>query len=349
MDIDLVSLSGILIDKMLNEAKIDKKLIDELIIGSVLTASRGQNIARQIQIKAGIPKKVPAYVVDMVCGSSMKAMNIASNSILANETKIVLVGGVEFMSDAKFMQEDGLFCSLTNESMGYGAERLVEKYALDRKELDIFSLESTKKAIKARDLKYFDKEIVKIKGHNKDEHIRDNQSMEKLESLKPVFKENGSITAGNSTGLNDGAAFLVLADSEFAKKMGFEILAYIEDFVTVGLDPKYMGLGPVFAIRKLLEKNRLNILDIDLFEINEAFAAQVLACVKELGIDKNRLNVNGGAIALGHPIGVAGARITTTLIYEMKRRKAKRAIASLCVGGGQGIAVLLGENNECWN
>lgn len=341
-DTNLVKLSSELINKMLEEISLDKNLIDEVIVGTVLQGGRGQNIARQIEIDVNIPNSKPAYTVDMVCGSSMKAINLARNSILVGEAKVILVGGVEFMSDANYMYEDGLFCSFANNSMGITAENIVEKYKLKREKLDEFSLLSTQKAIKAQNLNYFKDEIIEINGISEDEFIRKNQTIEKLASLKPVFKEDGIVTAGNSTGLNDGASFLILMDRDYAESMGFEILAYIEDSVSIGLDPNYMGLGPVFAIDKLIKKNNLDISSIDLFEINEAFAAQILACIKLLGLDEKKVNVNGGAIALGHPLGATGARIVTTLIYEMKRRKVSKGIASLCIGGGQGMALLVG-------
>ncbi|VWL84836.1 thiolase family protein [Oceanivirga miroungae] len=343
-DVDLVSLSSELIDKMLKEIKLDKDLIDEVIVGTVLQGGRGQNIARQIEINAKISNEKPAYTVDMVCGSSMKAINLAKNSILVGESKVILVGGVEFMSDANFMYEDGLFCSFSNASMGITAENIVEKYKLKRSELDKFSLNSTKKAIEAQEKERFKDEIVEIFGVSKDEFVRLDQSIEKLGKLKPVFKEDGIVTAGNSTGLNDGASFLVLMEESYAKKMGFEILAYIDDVVSVGLDPNYMGLGPIYAIDKLIKKNNIDISSIDLFEINEAFAAQALVCINELDIDEKKVNVNGGAIALGHPLGATGARIVTTLIYEMRRRKVNKGIASLCIGGGQGMALLVGRD-----
>lgn len=325
---------------------IDKKILNEIssvIFGMVLQAGKGQNVARQISVKTGIKESASSYTVNMVCGSGMKAVTLGAQEIILGESEAVLVGGLESMSTAMAdtMITDGLTDAFYNIPMGITAENIVEKYGLNRQEIDEFAFNSTQKAISAISNKKFEEEIVEVFGIKEDEFVRKNQSMEKLASLNPIFKNEGIITAGNSTGLNDGVAFLVLMSPEKAKELNLEILGYIESYATCGLDPRYMGLGPVYAIQKMLKKENLKIDDIDLFEINEAFSAQSLAVQKELNIPDNKLNVNGGSIALGHPIGASGARIIVTLINEMKKRNLKKGIASLCIGGGQGISVLV--------
>lgn len=325
---------------------IDNKIIREInsvIFGMVLQAGNGQNVARQISIKSGVDESASSYTVNMVCGSGMKAITLGSQEILLNESDAVLVGGLESMSNALAgtMLKDGLTDAFYNIHMGITAENVAEKYGLSREELDEFSLKSTQKAIKAINEGKFKEEIVEVAGVDEDKFVKKDQSIEKLKSLKSIFKENGVVTAGNATGINDGSAFLVLMDIKKANELDLEILAYVNAYASCGLDPKYMGLGPVYAIRKLLEKENLKIEDIDLFEINEAFATQSIAVARELNIDENKLNINGGSIALGHPIGASGARIVVTLLNEMKRQNLKRGVASLCIGGGQGIAILV--------
>ncbi|WP_068267889.1 thiolase family protein [Caviibacter abscessus] len=342
-DIDLIDMSSIVLKDLLQKSKISYDMIDEVIMGNVLQSNRGQNIARQIAIKTGLSQKTSAYTVNMVCGSGMKAITLGANSIISGENEIVVVGGCEHMSSTPIetILKDGLTDAFSNVHMGITAENIVKKYNFSRKQLDEFSLKSQLKAEKATIIGKFNEEIVPINNVSKDEFIRYGQTLDKLSSLKPAFTENGIVTAGNSTGINDGAAMLLLMSEKKAKELNLEILAYINSYANCGLDPNYMGLGPIYSTRKLLEKNNINIESIDIFEINEAFAAQSLAVIKELNIDENKVNVNGGAIALGHPIGASGARIVVSLVHEMIREEHKRGIASLCIGGGQGISILL--------
>lgn len=344
IDIDMIDMASIVVNEVIKKGNINKDEIDEVIIGSVLQGNRGQNVARQVGLKSGLNKITPAYTVNMVCGSGMKAVMLGANSIINNENKVVLVGGLEFMSTSNDILKDGLTDAIGNYHMGITAENIAKKYNLTRERLDEFALNSTKKAIKATNEGKFKDEIVCINGIDTDNFIRPNQTLEKLSNLKPVFLENGVVTAGNTTGVNDGASFMILMDYDKALKEGYSILGYIESYANIGLDPEYMGLGPIYSTKKLLEKENLKIEDIDLFEINEAFASQSIAVIEELGIDYSKVNVNGGAIALGHPIGATGCRIIVTLLHEMQKRNLKKGIASLCVGGGQGLSILVGRD-----
>lgn len=359
---DCNSLGTEVAKNIINSTKIDVNQIDKVILGNVLSAGLGQNIARQVLINSGIPKDKTAYTVNMVCGSSMKAINEAFNDIKLGNAHCILAGGVENMSmspllkyeDQEELKNSMIYDALTdvfsNKHMGITAENIALKYNITREEQDQFSYDSQHKAQKAIENYKFVDEIVPIKNAEnqiikEDEFPRFNTEIEKLSSLKPAFKENGTVTAGNASGINDGCALLLIGDENVNLKPKAEII----DFAEVGCDPDYMGMGPLFAISKLLEKNNLSINDIDLFEINEAFASQSIAVIRELSkkynIDeeklKEKVNVNGGAIALGHPVGASGARIVTTLLYEMKKRNAMYGIASLCIGGGMGIAMLI--------
>lgn len=312
--------------------------IDEVILGNVLSGNLGQNISRQISVKAGIGIEVPAFTVNKVCGSGLKSVWLGMQSILSNDNTTVLVGGIEKMTNSDFILKDGLTDAFSGIHMGITAENVANMYKISRKEMDDFSYKSQMKTKKATLENKFLEEIF---NDSKDEYPRFDLEREKLDKLKPAFIENGLITAGNSSGINDGAAMLVLMNTDLAKKEEVEILAEIKGFTSYGNEPEFMGLAPVKSTQKLLDKFNLKVEDIDLFEINEAFASVVLAFQKELNIPDDKLNVNGGAISLGHPIGASGARILITLIYELRRRNLKRGIATLCIGGGQGISVLI--------
>lgn len=332
-DIELVDFSAELVKSITKNLK-----IDEVILGNVLANNLGQNIARQIAVNGNIDKEVPAYLINMVCGSGMKAIELGYSSIVSGNNNVVLVGGVEKMTGSDNMLKDGLTDAFSNTHMGITAENIVEKYNFTREELDDYAFNSQRKAQNAIENGYFKAEIY---NDMIDEYPRFNMEREKLSNLKPVFKENGKVTAGNSSGINDGAAMLVLADEKYAKENNLEVLANIRGFATVGYDPEYMGLAPIFSTKKLLEKFNLSVEDIDLFEANEAFSSVSLAFIKELNIPEEKINVNGGAIAIGHPIGASGSRIVVTLVHELIRRDLKRGIATLCVGGGQGISILI--------
>jgi acetyl-CoA C-acetyltransferase len=342
--------------------------VDETIFGHSRQAGGGPNTARQVSHRAGVPDSVPAYTVNKACASSLKALTLGALSIAAGENDVVLAGGAECMSatpylltHARFglrmghgeltdgMYRDGFLCPLCGQLMGETAENLVREYGILRAEQDAYAAESQRRAAEAAASGRFADEVVPVqipgkKGAvtvEKDEHPRPETTAESLAKLPPVFDaENGTVHAGNSSGITDGAAALVLATEEMAKKAGVEPLARVTAWTSAGVEPARMGIGPVPAMRSLLKKTGLSLSDIDLIELNEAFAAQVIACARELPFDLARVNVNGGAIALGHPIGATGARITTTLLHEMKRRNAKTGIATLCVSGGMGMAVL---------
>ncbi|WKC90516.1 acetyl-CoA C-acyltransferase [Borreliella carolinensis] len=350
--------------------------VDEVIIGNVISAGLGQNIARQIALKSCLGDTVPAFSVNKVCGSGLKALELAFNSIVLGDNDIVLAGGVEDLTNSPYLlprkirfdglkfgnfgledsiQKDALIDSLNFISMGLTAENLSEKYKITREMQDEFAYNSHEKALKARKLGYFEDEIYPLTVFDKktnssriissDEEIRDNLTLNKLASLNPVFKESGTVTAGNSSSLNDGACFLILASEEKAKSLGVSPLAYIGGFKSVGLDPLYMGFGAYMAIEGIINKLSLNPSEIDLIEVNEAFAAQALSIEKTLfkkyNITSDIINVNGGAIALGHPFAVSGSRILLTLSRSMKMQNKTKGIASICIGGGQGISSFL--------
>ncbi|MFS8213180.1 acetyl-CoA C-acetyltransferase [Paenibacillus polymyxa] len=352
----------------LQQSKLEPSLIDQIYLGNVLQAGNGQNPARQAALKAGIPIDVPETTINTVCGSGLHAVALAYNSILAEQGNIVLAGGMESMSNAPYLLRnarngyklgngelvdslvaDGLTCPINHYHMGITAENVAEKYGISRLEQDEFAYHSQLKAVEAKNKKLFEEQIVPVMIKTKketisfteDEHIRGNTTQEKLSQLKPAFKENGTVTAGNASGINDGAAAVLVVSEDKCKEHALKPLAYIKGYSLVGVDPAYMGMGPVKAISTLLKQQGISIDAIDLFEINEAFASQALAVVKELGVSPEKVNVNGGAIAIGHPVGASGARILTTLVHEMVRRSSRYGIASLCIGTGMGIAMLV--------
>ena len=354
-------LGSIVIKEVLKIHNFDKEDIDEVIMGQVLTAGTGQNPARQASLNAGISISKPAYIVNQVCGSGLRAVILGYQSIKLGEAKNVISGGQENMSiaphsifyrDKKKISEDklldtmvndGLMDAFNNYHMGVTAENVAKKFNISRKEQDEFALNSQKKTELAITNDKFNDEMIKI-NHNGnildlDEHPRIGLKMSDLEKLKTVFQNNGTVTPGNSSGINDGAAALLLTSLEEAEKKQIEPLAKIVSWSSVGVDPSLMGLGPIGAVRKAIKKAKWSLDEIDLFEINEAFAAQSIAVIRELGIDEKKVNVNGGAIALGHPIGASGTRILVTLLHEMKRQKKNKGCATLCIGGGMGIAL----------
>lgn len=368
-DVSAVSLGTIVAKEAMKRANIKPDMVDEVIFGNVLQAGLGQNVARQISIYSGIPVEVPSYTVNKVCGSGLKSVTLAAQSIMVGEGDIILAGGTENMSQAPYllkkarwgqrmgdgvledyMIKDGLWDIFNDYHMGITAENLAEKYNLTREEQDKFALRSQQRAEEAIKSGRFKDEIVPVevpqrKGDplvvDTDEHPRFGSTIEGLAKLRPAFKKGGTVTAGNASGINDGAAALVLMAKEKAEELGLKPLATIKAYASAGVDPSIMGTGPIPATKKALEKARLTVEDLDLIEGNEAFAAQSLAVSKELKFDDEKLNVNGGAIALGHPIGASGARILVTLLYEMDKRDAKTGLATLCIGGGQGISIIV--------
>ncbi len=354
-------LGSILIREILKRANINGNEIDEVIMGQVLITGMGQNPARQSAIDAGIPISKPAHIINQVCGSGLRAVISGYQSIMLGDSRTVITGGQENMSisphsifyrDEKKISEDklldtmindGLIDAFNNYHMGNTAENVAKKFRITREEQDKFALNSQKKTENAINNNLFDEEIVKIKqdGNNfdKDEHPRIGLKLSDLEKLKAVFQKNGTVTPGNSSGINDGAAALLLTSLEEAKKRSIKPLAKIVSWASVGVDPSLMGLGPIGAVNEAIKKAKWSLNEINLFEINEAFAAQSIAVIQELGIDPDKVNVNGGAIALGHPIGASGARILVTLIHEMKRQNKNKGCATLCIGGGMGIAL----------
>ena len=353
----------------IQKGNIDPTLIDTVIFGQVLQAGLGQNPARQVALNSGLSHTSTALTVNEVCGSGLKSILLAAQAIRLGDAKIVLAGGMENMSlaphllpnrfatkngnctmiDALF--HDGLTDAFSNEAMGITAENLVEKYGFTREQLDEFAAQSQQKAYQAQQNGAFDKEITPIEIPNKktkqlviidkDESIRPETTVESLSALRPVFKTDGVVTAGNSSGINDGAAALILTTREVANTLNLPILATLTGYAEAGVDPSIMGIGPVPAIEKLIQRTHIPLDRVDLFELNEAFAAQSLAVIKDLKINPEKVNVNGGAIALGHPIGASGARIVVTLIHALQQRQLQTGIASLCVGGGMGVALSL--------
>ncbi len=334
-------LGGAVIKNILTRSKVEPKFIDEVIMGQVLTADTGQNPARQAAIKAGIPKEKTGYVINQVCGSGLRSIVAGYQSILIGDAKIIIAGGQESMTNSKeeTMLKDGLIDAYNNYHMGITAENVADKWNISRQEQDNFAFSSQSKANEAIKNKKFIDEL--IDESFKDEHPRSNISIENLSKLKPAFKKNGTVTAGNSSGINDGAAAVLLMNRQESEKKGLAPIAKIVSWATCGVDPALMGSGPIPASKMALEKAEWSIKDLDLVESNEAFAAQSLAVIKELKIPHEKVNVNGGAIALGHPIGASGARIVVTLIHEMIRRDLKKGLATLCIGGGMGIAICI--------
>lgn len=364
-----VDLGAMAIREALQRAGIQGQLVDEVIMGNVLQAGLGQNPARQAALKAGIPVEVSAITINKVCGSGLKAVLLAAQAIRAGEAEVVVAGGMESMSLAPYvltkartgyrmgdhhlvdaMIKDGLWCAMTDVHMGITAENIAEQYGISREEQDRFALASQQKACQAIVAGRFAEEIVPVEIPQKngvpvvfqvDEHPRPGTSLEKLAALRPAFKLGGTVTAGNASGINDGASALVLMGEEKAEALGIQPLAYVVAGASAGVEPSIMGTGPIPATRKALARAGLAVSDLDLIEANEAFAAQALAVMKELALPEEKVNVNGGAIALGHPIGASGARILTTLLYELKRREGRYGLATLCIGGGQGVALVV--------
>jgi len=357
------------IAEALKRAGILPEQVDEVLMGNVLSAGLGMNPARQAAIYAGLPESVPATTVNKVCGSGLKTVALAAQAIMLGDAEIVVAGGQESMSGAPYllpkarngyrlghgeiidsMIRDGLWCIFSDCHMGNTAENLALEREISRQDQDAFALASQHKAARAWESGAFAEEVVPIeiaqrRGDpiivNKDEHPRPDSSAEKLARLRPAFQPDGSVTAGNASGINDGAAAVVVMSRKKAEELGVKPLAAIRSYASAGVPPRIMGIGPVPATRKALAKAGLELDDIDLVEANEAFAAQSLAVGRELGWDWERVNVNGGAIALGHPLGASGCRILVTLLYEMRRRQAKRGLATLCIGGGQGITMIV--------
>ena len=343
--------------------------VDEAIFGNARQAGVRPNVARQIAYRAGVPETTPAYTINKACGSSLKAIMNAYGAIALGDADVVLAGGTESMSNTPYlmldarwgyrlghseivdgMYRDGFLCPLCDQLMGDTAENLVDKYGISREESDSYASRSQQRSEAARKAGRFKDEIVPVevpgrKGQvltiSEDEHPRDGVTPESLAKLPPVFRKDGTVHAGNSSGITDGAAALVVLSEEKARELGVEPMARIVGYASGGVDPSIMGIGPVPAIKKLLGKTGLSLADIDLIELNEAFASQVLACHKELDFDLERVNVNGGAISLGHPIGATGTRIVVTLLHEMKKRDARRGLATLCISGGLGLALLV--------
>lgn len=368
-DVTPVTLGGLVIKEALSRAKVSAEQVDEVIFGSVLQAGYGQGVARQSAIKAGLPETVPASTINMICGSGLKTVSMAALSIMAGHNDIVIAGGTENMSMAPYvlksarwgqrmgngelydtMVNDGLWDAFNDYHMGITAENVAEKFSITREAQDQLAVESQQKAAAARAAGRFQEEIVAVpipqrKGDpilfEQDEYIKADTTLEGVSKLRPAFKKDGTVTAANASGINDGAAALVLMSKEKADELGIVPLAIIAGFGSAGVDPSIMGIGPVPATKKALKNANMTVADLELIEANEAFAAQALAVSKELGFNKEIVNVNGGAIALGHPIGASGARILVSLLHEMKRREAKAGLATLCIGGGMGEAVIV--------
>ncbi len=360
-------LGALVIKEALARAKVDPKQVEGVILGQVLTAGSGQNPARQATIKAGLPLETPAMTINVVCGSGLKAVMLAAQAIATGEAEVMIAGGQENMrlaphvlmgsrdgfrmGDAKMVDSmivDGLWDVYNKYHMGITAENVAKQWSIDRGQQDAFALASQQKAAAAQDAGRFRDEIVPVmipqrKGDpiafDTDEFVNRKTNAEALGGLKPAFDKEGTVTAGNASGINDGAAALVVMSESRARELGLKPLARIKSYATTALDPKIMGMGPVSASRKALERAGWKPADLDLMEINEAFAAQACAVNKDMGWDTSKINVNGGAIALGHPIGASGARILVTLLHEMQRRDAHKGLASLCIGGGMGVAL----------
>tara|TARA_B100000989_G_scaffold91564_1_gene66249 strand:+ start:10921 stop:12099 length:1179 start_codon:yes stop_codon:yes gene_type:complete len=355
------------VDAAISDSKIDKNLIDEVIMGQVLSGGSGQNPARQTSCLAGLPFEKSALTVNQVCGSGLRAIALGCQSIQSGNSEIVIAGGQESMSNAQHtinlrsgtkmgddklkdsMIIDGLWCAMNNYHMGITAENIAEKWNISKSEQDEFATKSQNKAEMAQKENRFENEIVSVNIVSKkqdfefstDEFPRHGTTLEKIKALKPVFKKDGTVSAGNASGLNDGSAAVTLMSSEKLSKQNIEPIAKIVSYASVGVDPSIMGIGPVNATKKALKLANWSLDELDLIEANEAFAAQSIAVSKELGWNMDKVNVNGGAIALGHPIGASGARILVTLIHELRNRNLKKGIATLCIGGGQGIAMCI--------
>lgn len=368
-DISAVDLGSLVIKNAIERAGLEPEQVDEVIMGNVLGAGLGQNVARQMSVHAGVPVTVPAFTINKVCGSGLKAVQLAVQAVLCGDAEVVVAGGAENMSQAPYilpnqrwgsrmgnatvvdtMLRDGLTDGFEDYHMGITAENVAEQYGITREDQDSFALQSQKRAVAAVEAGRFKEEIVPVEIPQRrgeplvfdtDEFPRKDVSLEGLSKLRPAFQKDGSVTAGNSSGINDGAAAVVVMSAEKAKELGIPVLATIKSYASAGLDPKVMGCGPIYASRRALEKAGLTVADLDLVESNEAFAAQACAVAKELNLDLEKVNVNGGAISLGHPIGASGCRILVTLLHEMQKRDAKRGLATLCIGGGMGTALIV--------
>jgi len=367
-EVSAIELGAVAIREALNRAGVGPEQVDEVLMGNVLSAGLGMNPARQSALAAGIPDSVPATSVNKVCGSGLKTIALAAQAIMLGDAEVVIAGGMEGMSSAPYllpkarygyrmghgevidhMIKDGLWCALSDCHMGSTAENVALEREISRFDQDEFSARSHQKAAAAWEQGIFAEEVVPVevkqrKGTvvvDRDEHIRPDTTVEVLSKLRPAFASDGSVTAGNASGINDGAAAVVVMSRNKAEELGVQPMASIRSYATAGVPPRIMGIGPVPATQKALARAGLSLQEIDLIEANEAFAAQSLAVGRELGWDWERVNVNGGAIALGHPIGASGCRILVTLLHEMKRRQAKRGLATLCIGGGQGIAMIV--------
>jgi len=366
-DLTAPQLAAVVIRRILEETNLPPEEIDEVILGNVLQAAAGQNPARQAAMEAGIPETVPAYTINKVCGSGLKAVGLAAQAIRAGDGDVFVVGGMESMSTAPYavpkarwgarmgheqltdtMIKDGLWCAFTDTHMGITAENIAERWQISRAEQDEFAAASQEKCQQALAEGRFQAEIVPVvipqrRGDpivfERDEYPREGVTVESLSRLRPAFKPDGTVTAGNASGINDGAAALLVMSREKAESLGLKPLAQVKSYASSALDPGIMGLGPVEATRRALAKCDWQIDDLDLIEANEAFAVQSIAVMRELGLDPAKVNVNGGAIALGHPIGASGARILVTLLHAMEQRGAQKGLATLCIGGGQGYAV----------
>ena len=368
-DISAVQLGTIVAKEALKRANVEATIVDEVIFGNVLQAGLGQNVARQVAVHAGIPVEVPSFTVNKVCGSGLKSVALAAQAIMAGEADVILAGGTENMSQAPYllksarwgqrmgdgviedyMVNDGLWDVFNDTHMGVTAENIAEKYSFTREEQDNVALMSQNRAEEAIKNGKFKDEIVAVEVPQRrkdplvvdtDEFPRFGSTMEALGKLRPAFKSDGTVTAGNASGINDGAAAFIIMSKEKAEELGLSPLATIASYASAGVDPSVMGTGPIPATKKALAKIDMTVDDLDLVEANEAFAAQALSVIKELNLDVKKTNVNGGAIALGHPIGASGARTLVTLLYEMKKRDAKNGLTTLCIGGGQGIAMIV--------
>ncbi len=368
-DTPAIKLGTIATKEAMKRINLDPSLVDEVILGNVLQAAQGQNPARQVLIHSGIPKEKTAFTVNKVCASGLKSVALAAQAVMLGDAEVIVCGGIENMSMAPYaltgarwgqrmgdgklvdlMIFDGLYEIFNGYHMGITAENIAEKYKITREEQDQFGYESQIKAKAAIESGKFKDEIVPVEIPQKkgdpivfdtDEHPRFNTTLEALAKLRPAFKKDGTVTAGNASGINDGAAILIVMSEKKAKELGLKVLAYINAYAAGGVDPAYMGLGPIPATRNVLQKANMDLSDIDLIELNEAFASQSIACIRELGLDTSKINPNGGAIALGHPIGASGGRILVTLLYEMMRQDKKLGLATLCIGGGQGFAMII--------
>ena len=365
-------LGSIVIKEALNRANVKPEQVDEVYMGCVIHAGLGQNVARQASIKAGLPIEVPATTINVVCGSGLKAVNMAADMIRSGDADVVVAGGCENMSMAPYvldqarfgyrmnngvlkdaMVNDALWCAFNDYHMGMTAENICDQWGLTREELDEFAAASQQKAVAAQEAGKFDEEIVPVEVKkkketiivNKDEGPRPGTTAEGISGLRPAFKQGGMVTAANSSGINDGAAAVVVMSEEKAKELGVTPMATWIAGALGGVDPKIMGIGPVASTRKVMERTGMSIDDFDLIEANEAFAAQSVAVGKDLGFDLSKLNVNGGAIAIGHPVGASGCRILVTLLHAMKDRGAKKGLATLCIGGGMGVTNINKERN----